>query len=64
MKQLREAAGMSQQGLAFAAGISRSMVSAIECGERVPSMSMIKLLSSGLGVSTRRVLHAIDPEFV
>lgn len=64
MKQLREEAGLSQQGLAIAAGVSRSMVSAIECGDKTPSMNMIKLLSFGLGVSTRRVLRAVDPEFV
>lgn len=64
MKQLRESVGLSQQGLADEAGVSRSMVSAIECGEKTPSMNMVKLLAWGLGVSTGVVLHAVDPEFV
>ena len=64
LKKLREDAGLSQDGLADIAGVSRSMISAIERGEREPSMTMIKLLAEGLGVSSRRVLNAVDPEFV
>tara|TARA_Y100000310_G_scaffold302729_1_gene340431 strand:+ start:473 stop:676 length:204 start_codon:yes stop_codon:yes gene_type:complete len=64
MRKLREEADLSQQELADQSGVSRSMISAIECGEKTPSVSMIKLLAAGLGVSSRRILNAVDPEFV
>jgi transcriptional regulator with XRE-family HTH domain len=52
LKELREIAGMSQQSLAVAAGLSVSLVSQIERGSRVdPRVSTITALATALGVS-------------
>lgn len=64
MRKLRDEAGLSQQGLANLSGVSRSMVSAIECGEKTPSLKLMKMLSVGLDVSMTRVLNAVMSEAV
>jgi transcriptional regulator with XRE-family HTH domain len=52
LKELRQAAGMSQQALAVAAGLSVSMVSQLEQGNRSdPRISTIKALADALGVT-------------
>ena len=51
LKSLREAAGMSQQALATAAGLSISVVAQIEQGGKAdPRLSTLLALSKALGV--------------
>jgi transcriptional regulator with XRE-family HTH domain len=52
LKALRRAAGLSQEALAVAAGLSGSLVRKIEQGESLdPRMSTLKALAKVLGVS-------------
>ena len=67
IKELRVAAGMSQQSLAVAAGLSVSLVSQIEQGSRSdPRISTTAALAKALGVSlddlmTGRPVSTIRP---
>jgi transcriptional regulator with XRE-family HTH domain len=52
IKQLREAAGLSQQSLAVAAGLSMSVVSQLEQGAKIdPRVSTVSAIAKALGVS-------------
>ncbi len=63
MKEMREKRGLSQSELAKRAGVSRSMVSMIECGQRRnPSLDVMRQLAASLRVSTRWVVNAIESE--
>ena len=56
IKALREAAGMSQQALAVAAGLSVSVVSQLEQGtKRDPRLSTVQALARALGVDIREL---------
>jgi transcriptional regulator with XRE-family HTH domain len=52
LKPLREAAGLTQEALARAAGLSLSAVTKIERGGIDPSWSTVLRLAKALGVST------------
>lgn len=51
-RALREQQGLSQAGLARLAHTSRSQVSAVERGERAPTISTIDSFARALGVPT------------
>jgi transcriptional regulator with XRE-family HTH domain len=54
LKNLRERAGLSQQGLAVAAGLSISLITQMEHGSRSdPKMSTLIALARALGVNCR-----------
>jgi transcriptional regulator with XRE-family HTH domain len=56
LKELREAAGMSQQALAMAAGVSISVVAQIEQGAKSdPRLSTLLALSKALGVDVAQL---------
>jgi transcriptional regulator with XRE-family HTH domain len=52
LKALRERAGVSQQALADAIGITRVQISRLETDESVPSWSTVQQLASYFDVST------------
>jgi transcriptional regulator with XRE-family HTH domain len=57
LKELREAAGLSQQALAVAAGLSTSVVSQVEQGQRQdPRISTVAALAEALGVEVGELL--------
>ena len=51
VRQLREAKGLSQEKLAFQAGIHRTYLGGIERGERNPSLRNIAVIAKALGVT-------------
>ena len=51
IKDLRKAKGLSQEGLAFKAGLHRTYVGGIERGERNPSLKNIAAIAKALGVT-------------
>lgn len=53
LRELRILKGLSQEGLAFAAGLDRSYVGGVERGERNPSLRNINLLAKTLEVPIR-----------
>ncbi len=53
--ELRHRAGVSQQTLADAAGVDRSMVSYIESGRRNPTYPIVLRIAKALGVDPQIV---------
>ncbi len=52
LKRLRREAGITQQGLAFRAGVSIALVVALEQGKRNnPRLDTLRKLAAGLGCS-------------
>ena len=54
-RQLREQAGLSQEGLAFEAGLDRTYISGIERGRRNPSLKSMQRIAEQLGVTLDKV---------
>ena len=60
MKELREAAGLSQAALAKMVGVTRNAISQWESGETVPSSRRLAKLSKALGVSVDSIFTHDD----
>jgi transcriptional regulator with XRE-family HTH domain len=60
LRQLRVDRGLSLEGLAERAGVSRSMISLVERGESSPTAAVLDRLAAGLGV-TIASLFADEP---
>jgi transcriptional regulator with XRE-family HTH domain len=56
VREARQRAGMSQEQLAFEAGMKRSYVSDLERGTRNPSLKAIGRLASALGIPPHELL--------
>lgn len=54
--QLRKSEGLNQQQLATRAQLSKSILSTIENGQRVPSMSVLRRLVTALGLAAEQAL--------
>jgi transcriptional regulator with XRE-family HTH domain len=61
LKELREAAGLSQDGLARAAGLSTSTVAKIERLDIDPSWTTVQALAKALAVSTEAFQEDAPP---
>ena len=57
LRYLRKAKGLSQEDLAFKAGIHRTYVGGIERGERNPSLKNIAAIAKALGVSLPELFY-------
>jgi transcriptional regulator with XRE-family HTH domain len=63
LRDMREAAGLSQQELAVKAGLSVSVVSQIEQGKKAdPRMSTVVALASALGVDVGSLAVSASPD--
>lgn len=51
VRELRQAKGLSQEELAFKAGVHRTYLGGIERGERNPSLRNIAAIAKALGVT-------------
>lgn len=58
IKALREARGMDQQTLAWHVGVTRSSISAYECGTRCPKMRHVDAMADALGVESTQIITA------
>ncbi len=56
IRAARESAGMSQQALADAAGISRSFLSEIETGDKIPGTDVTQSLAMALRRDLKKIL--------
>lgn len=60
VERLREARGMTQEQLGWAAGLHQTAVARIESGERRPTFATIIKLSRGLEVRPAELFADID----
>lgn len=61
LRHLRNAAGISQEALADAAGLHRTFVGSVERAERNVSIDNISKLAKALGVEPSTLLEAARP---
>lgn len=57
LKELRRRAGMSQERLAAAAGVSRTFLGHIEIGQKAPGLEAIVKIAHALGVEAHELLR-------
>jgi transcriptional regulator with XRE-family HTH domain len=57
VRELRRARGLSQEELAFRAGIHRNYLGGIERGERNPALDNISAIAKALGVDPSELLR-------
>jgi transcriptional regulator with XRE-family HTH domain len=62
IKQLREAANMSQKELAYTADLDRSYIASVENGQRNISIVNIERIAIALGSSLKELFNSIDFE--
>lgn len=60
VRRRREAAGVSQEDLAFEAGIHRTYVSMLERGEANPSLDVIERLAGALRTSVSALFLEVE----
>lgn len=62
LRRLRTKAGLTQEVLAFEAGLDRTYISLLELGKRTPSLNTIYLLSIGLKIPIDEFMGIIGKE--
>ena len=62
LRRFREAAGISQDDLAFASEIHRTQVSFIEGGHRMPRLDTLVKLAGALGLTPNDLLDGVTWE--
>ncbi len=60
LRRFREAKGLSQEQLAYGAGLDRTYVSSCERGQRNVTLRSLQRLADGLGVSVIELLGPLD----
>jgi transcriptional regulator with XRE-family HTH domain len=60
IKALRQAAGISQEELAYRANIHRTYISQIERGIKAPTVVVVGRLAKGLGCPPSRIMRALE----
>lgn len=60
VKELRQAKGLSQEGLAHLAELDRTYIPSIEKGERNVSIEVIHKLSVAFGIKISELLKGLD----
>ncbi len=60
LRRLRAAADLSQEGLAFGAGMHRTQISLLESGERMPRVETLIKLAAGVDATPNDLLEGID----
>lgn len=62
LRDLRKQKGLTQEQLAFDAGIRRTYVSILELGQQQPSLTTVIKLSNALSISTSQLLALLENE--
>ena len=60
LRELRTSKGLTQEQLAFDAGLDRTFISLLERGQRQPSLGTIFQLSRALGVGSAAVIQRVE----
>jgi transcriptional regulator with XRE-family HTH domain len=62
IREIRLAAGVSQEELAARCGLDRTYLSGVERGVRNPTVSVVEKIASGLGVSLADLFNRAQTE--
>lgn len=62
VRRMRKAAGISQEELAFQAGLARSYMSDVERGERNPTVKIIGRIAAALKISAAELVEGIPEQ--
>jgi len=60
LRKAREAAGMSQERLAFAAGVHRTYISLLERDKKSPTVNVLLRICKALGISMAELIAGIE----
>jgi len=60
LRRRREAAGLTQEGLAADAGLHRNYVGLLERGKRIPSILVVEKLATALGTNMSSLLRDVE----
>ena len=60
LRKAREAAGLTQEQLAFKAGVSRNYVSLLEHDAKSPTVQVLLRLCKAIGVKASRIIAKIE----
>ena len=63
VRRQRKARGMSQETLAFEAGVQRNYVSLIELGRNQPTITIVFKLANALAIKPSKLIQMVDDEF-
>ncbi|RYX89449.1 MAG: XRE family transcriptional regulator [Comamonadaceae bacterium] len=64
LRRYRAAAGLSQEELAFRAGVDRTFVSRLERGTRQPTITTLLGLGAALGVAAAALMKDVEDEYL
>jgi transcriptional regulator with XRE-family HTH domain len=64
LRKLRIDAGLSQEALAFEAGIQRNFVSLIELGHNQPTVTTVFKLADALSIKPSRLVQLAENELI
>lgn len=64
VRRARKAAGLSQEDLAFQAGLARSYMSDVERGQRNPTVRVIGQIAAALKISAAPLVEGIPEKIV
>ena len=56
VRECRQEKGLSQEELAFEAGLTRNFISLVELGQRSPTLDTIEVLAQALGISASTLI--------
>ena len=62
IRELRKAAGLTQEQLGLEAELRRTFVSLLELGQQQPTLSTILKLSKALNVSASKIIELVEIE--
>ncbi len=60
LKQVREASGMSQESLAFEAGVHRTYVSLLERDKKSPTLNVLFRICKALEISAAELIARVE----
>ena len=60
LRELREAAGMTQESLGFESDLRGTFFSVLELGQQQPSLTTVFKLASALGVSASEMVRQVE----
>lgn len=62
LRELREAAGMTQESLGFESDLRRTFISVLELGQQQPSLTTVFKLASALGISASEMVRLVEED--